>query len=178
MNKLTSRIAMTVAVLLFIGGSVLGSVLLLQPANTQVEKEQCDTQTIDKGDDLTPNLVSVNIYNAGEKAGQANRVSINLQREGFLAGEVDNAPEGVESANVTVVAEDTDHPAAKLLSQQFKGKVETSDVPEGLSSKDLSSEGIALIIGADYKGIKKNAPRELESDRKMSVCVPREQGEE
>lgn len=169
---------MTFAVLLFIGGSVLGVVLLLQPANTQIEEEQCDTQTVDEGDDLTSNLISVNIYNAGEEAGKANRVSINLQRKGFLAGEIDNAPEGVDASNVTVISKDPDHPAAKLLAKQFKGDVESADVPEAISADELSSEGIALVIGEKYKGVKKKAPRKTESDRHISVCVPLEQAEE
>lgn len=179
MSKLASATTMTLAVLLFIGGTVVGLVLFLQPANTQgKDEEECDNQTVDKGDDLTPNLVTLNIYNSGEKAGQANRASINLQRKGFLAGKVSNAPDDVSAANVTVIAKDRDHPAAKLLSKQFKGKVKVKKVPKGLTSDDLSREGIAIVIGPKYNGVKKKAPRKVETDRQISVCVPLEHDDE
>lgn len=178
MSKLTSGITMTFAVLLFIGGSILGVVLLLQPASTQVEEEQCDKHTVQEGDDLTPNLVTLNVFNSGEKAGLANRVSINLQRNGFLAGEVGNAPEDVTASSVTIFAQDPDHPAVKLLAEQFKGKVKVDSVPDELPADSLTNEGIAIVIGAKYDGLKKKAPREVESDRAITVCVPLEQAGE
>src|SRR5699024_8896907 len=154
MNILMSRLTMTFVVVIFIGGVVLGFVLLFQPASTQVEEDPCNTQTVDKGDELTTNLVTLNIFNSGKKAGLANRVSINLQRKGFLSGEIGNAPEGVQTSNVTVVAKDPKHPAAKLVSKQFQGKVKIQKPAEGFPTEDLSDQGIAVVVGADYNGIK------------------------
>lgn len=178
MNILMSRLTMTFVVVIFIGGVVLGFVLLFQPASTQVEEDPCNTQTVDKGDELTTNLVTLNIFNSGKKAGLANRVSINLQRKGFLAGEVGNAPEGEKTSNVTVLAKDLDHPAAKLVSKQFKGKVKVREPAEKFPDEDLSDQGIAVVVGPNYDGIKKKAPRKVKSDRHITVCVPLETDEE
>lgn len=178
MNVLMSRLTMAFVVVIFIGGVVLGSVLLFQPASTQVEEDPCNSQTVDKGDDLTTNLVTLNIFNSGKKAGLANRVSINLQRKGFLAGEIGNAPDGNKTKNVTVVAKDPDHPAATLVSKQFKGKVKIQKPAEGFPAEDLSDQGIAVVVGPQYGGIKKKAPRKVGSDRQISVCVPLETEED
>ena len=153
-----------VAVVLFVVGVFVGFKLLTASADTFDEAPTCDDRTIAEGEKLTSNLVTVNVYNASQRAGLANRVSINLQRRGFLAGTVANSTSEVKPGGVAILTDDRDDPRVKLVAEQF-GDVEFAE-------PDINApEGVTVVVGDDYRDLV-DAPREIESDRPISVCVP------
>ncbi|GAA3537395.1 hypothetical protein AFL01nite_12080 [Aeromicrobium flavum] len=129
------------------------------------EEATCEIKKVARGEVLSSNLVMVHVYNSSKRAGIANRVKINLERRGFLGGVAKNNPGRVKVKNVTVLAPDPDDPRVKLVAQQFKGKV-------AKAAPDFETEdGISVLIGPDYKGLKK-AKTKVKASRDVSVCVP------
>ena len=153
-----------VSVVLFGAGLFVGFKLLTASADTFDEAPTCEDRTVAEGEKLTSNLVTVNVYNASQRAGLANRVGINLQRRGFLAGTVANSTSEVKPGSVAILTDDRDDPRVKLVAQQF-GDVEFAE-------PDINApEGVTVIVGDDYKDLVE-APRDIESDRTISACVP------
>ena len=153
-----------VAFVLFGAGLFVGFKLLTASADTFDEAPTCEDRTIAEGEKLTSNLVTVNVYNASQRAGLANRVGINLQRRGFLAGTVANSTSEVKPGAVAILTDDRDDPRVKLVAQQF-GTVEFAE-------PDINApEGVTVIVGDDYRDLV-DAPRDIESDRTITACVP------
>ena len=153
-----------VAIILFVVGLFVGFKLLTASADTFDAAPTCENRTIAEGEKLTSNLVTVNVYNASQRAGLANRVGINLQRRGFLAGTVANSTSEVKPEGVAILTDDRDDPRVKLVAQQF------NDVE--FSEPDIKiAEGVTVIVGDAYKDLV-DASREIESDRAITVCVP------
>jgi len=154
-----------VSVVLLGVGLFVGFKLLTASADTFDEASTCENRTVAEGEKLTSNLVTVNLYNASQRAGLANRVGINLQRRGFLAGTVANSTSEVKPAGVAILTDDRDDPRVKLVAEQF-GDVEFAE-------PDINApEGVSVIVGDDYKELVDDAPQEIESDRAITVCVP------
>jgi hypothetical protein len=156
---------MFVSVVLFGVGLFVGFKLLTASADTFDEAPTCEDRTVAEGEKLTSNLVTVNVYNASQRAGLANRVSINLQRRGFLSGTVANSTSEVKPGGVAILTDDRDDPRVKLVAEQFR------DVE--FAEPDVNApEGVTVIVGDDYKKLVDDAPRDVESDRAITACVP------
>jgi LytR cell envelope-related transcriptional attenuator len=164
MTQTHRGVTIFVSVVLFGAGLFVGFRLLTAGADTFDEAPTCEDRTVAEGEKLTSNLVTVNVYNASQRSGLANRVGINLQRRGFLAGTVANSTSEVKPGAVAILTDDRDDPRVKLVAEQF-GDVEFAE-------PDINApDGVTVIVGDDYKELV-DAPRDIESDRSISVCVP------
>lgn len=84
--------------------------------------------------------VVVSVYNAGNRAGQAGRVLTRLERRGFRAGALGNAPEGEQVRRARVVAADVEDPAARLVARHLGPRVK---VVEG----ERIGPGVTVLVG-------------------------------
>ncbi len=165
-SSLTGPLTFLGAIALLVIGTLVGLRLLTASADIEV-LETCEERTVEPGEAVTPALVPVDVFNASQRAGLANRVSINLQRRGFLPGQVGNSPMEVESDGVTIVTETPEDPRVRLLAAQF-GDVEF--VPPAGSD---SSENIVVIVGNDTnQDLVDDATSEVEAEEPVSVCLP------
>lgn len=161
-----SGVTMTVLVALFFGGTWWGFNLLTAGSDSpEAPAPTCQNTTIAAGEDVTPNFVRVNVYNAGVQSGLANRVHLSLQRTGFLAGDVGNSPEKVDVNTVTILTDDKESADVKLVAQQFKGKVAYKAPTTSLA------EGVTIVVGNDFEGLKKEAPRSVTTEEDLTVCI-------
>ena len=153
-----------VSIIVFVVGLFVGFKLLTATADTFDAAPTCEDRSVAEGEKLTSNLVTVNVYNASQRAGLANRVGINLQRRGFLAGTVANSTSEVKPEAVAILTDDRDDPRVKLVAQQFDN-VEFSE-------PDIKiADGVTVIVGDAYQDLV-DAPREIKSDRAVTVCIP------
>lgn len=166
MNRLTSQLTLATAAIVFLGGTAYGVKLLIAPADTAPKGPTCERRTVAAGQNVTTNLVKVNVFNASQRSGLANRVTINLQRRGFLSGKIGNNTGGIDSKTLTIVTTDRNNPQVKLVAGQFKNKVLYAAPKQTLGS------GVTLVVGDDYKGLAKGAPRSIKADRTMKFCLP------
>lgn len=159
-------VTMTLLVVLFFGGTWWGFNLLTATSETvTAPAPTCQNTTIAAGDKVTPNLVRVNVYNAGVQSGLANRVHLGLQRTGFLAGDIGNSPEKVDVKTVTILTDNKEAADVKLVAQQFKNKVVYKTPTTNLS------RGVTIVIGNDFKGLKKKPPRSVTTKEDLTVCL-------
>jgi len=164
---LRTPITLVALLLVLVGAAWYGWSQLDDPfENPFAEEPACVSQQIDDGGKLTPDQVVVNVYNAGSRNDLASKTLRGLTKRGFARGDAANAPDRIEVATVTLL--DTDPKAAevRLVRNQFKGKVEVRGKP------DLGDEGVDVVVGNAYRGLKKNGPKSVRVDSEQEVCVP------
>lgn len=161
----STPLVLLAAAVVLLGGLFVGFRLLTAEADTGPAEPTCESRTVAADEEVTSNLVKVNVYNASQVAGLANRVSINLQRRGFLAGQIGNYAGDLEVKAVTVLTDDPDDPRVRLVRAQFED-VEIAD-----PDPTLPSDAISVIVGDDYEELGKDV-RSTENDREFTVCLP------
>ena len=167
--KPAGALLLLVTFALFVGGGIVGFNLLTSSADTTVATPTCEMRTVAEGEDLTPNLVTVNVYNASRTAGLANRLSVLLQRRGFLAGTIANNPTDLEVENVVILTADPEDPQVRLVASQFGAPIEYVDQP------GTSDDGVDVLLGAGYadRGVRADrAEPSVTVEQPVDVCVP------
>jgi hypothetical protein len=150
-----------------VAGALIGFRLLTASADTSAAAPTCESRVVGADDRVTSSLVEVDVYNASGRAGLANRVSINLQRRGFLGGEVGNAESKVEPRVAAILTDDPKDPRVRLVAAQFGRRVQVvePDVP-------VDEDAVTVVVGDGWQRLAKSAPRSLENDRRFTVCLP------
>ncbi|MCW2800761.1 MAG: hypothetical protein JWQ70_2233 [Aeromicrobium sp.] len=163
---MTRGVVLTLAAVLFLGGLVTGVKLLTASADTATQAPTCEDRTVKQGDNLTSNLVTVNVFNASRRAGLANRVTINLQRNGFLGGQIGNNTSATKPSRVAILTDDRNDPRVKLVAAQFRDKV-------SYEKPDITVDsGVTVIVGDDYSGLQKKAMSKIAAGETVTMCVP------
>lgn len=150
----------------FVIGLFAGFQMLIAKPAEPPPPPTCENKTVAAGDELTSNLVTVNVFNASKRSGLANRVNINLQRNGFLGGEIGNDLSAAKPAPVTILTNDPDDPRVKLVAAQFKDKVAYA-VPD-ITVK----EGVVIVVGDDFTNLKKEPANSVVAATEVTTCVP------
>jgi hypothetical protein len=157
---------LAMAGVLFLGGLAIGIKLLTTSADTAAAAATCADRTVNAGQKLTSNLVTVNVFNASRRAGLANRVNINLQRNGFLGGQIGNSISAAKPSKVAILTSDRSDPEVKLVAAQFRDKVTYADPDVKVDS------GVIVIVGDDYTGLHKQATSKVTASKAVTMCVP------
>ena len=126
----------------------------------------CESRTVAAGQPLTTNVVTVNVFNASKRSGLANRVNINLQRNGFLAGQIGNSKSAAKPAPVTILTNDPKDPRVKLVAAQFRDKVKYA-VPDV-----TVKEGVVIVIGDGFTKLEGKPKRSIVAATDVTTCVP------
>lgn len=164
--RVPAPFVIVVMAVILVGGAFIGFQMLTATAEIE-EQATCENQIVAAGDPVTANLVSVDVYNGSQRAGLANRVSINLQRRGFLPGQIGNSEIEVESDGVTIVAAEPDDARVRLVAAQF-GDV---DIIEPAGS--APAENIVVVVGNETnEDLAKGAAKEVETKADLTVCIP------
>ncbi len=166
MKRTTNLVATVAAIGLFLGGGLLGWNLLTAKADT-VAEPTCTERRVETGEALTPNLVQVNVLNASGRGGLANRVSINLQRYGFIEGGIENSESQIPVDHVAIFTDDPEDPMVQLVALQFQvaPQIVAPDVP-------IDSVGVTVVVGPSYTDLNPAPPTEIAASRALDVCVP------
>lgn len=169
MSRLRARLTLLATVILFLGGTAYGYSLLTQSTSTAVAGPTCEPKTITAGQDVTTNLIKVNVYNASFKSGLATSVNIALQRNGFLAGLSDNAAKvmtrALPSNTVAIVTTDKTDPQVKLVAAQFRQKVIY------VAPLANAPSGVNVVVNSDWKSLASKPLRAVKSDRTLNFCL-------
>lgn len=99
--------------------------------------------------------VTVSVYNAGKKSGRAQATLDLLEQAGFKAGEVNNAPDGMDVTRAAVYTTKADDPAAELVALALGHKTEV------VHSDDELGPGVDVVIGDRFKRLDPAAPKRL-----------------
>jgi LytR cell envelope-related transcriptional attenuator len=132
---------------------------------TKTTKPVClQKRVYPKGKTFKAGSFKVNVYNAGGISGQASDVLSALHDKGFQEGVADNPPAKVTATNVSILTSTPNAPQARLVQEQFKGKVLLVPGPNlGI--------GVDIIIGTNFVGVDPSAPSELTLQEPTTVCT-------
>jgi len=122
-----------------------------------------DKQTVDTY--VRRSEVTVSVYNSGEKAGRAQATMNLLERAGFRAGEVNNAPDGVNATRASVYTTKADDPAAELVAAALG-----HDTKVVHSDAEFSGPGVDVVIGDKFKKLDPNAPEKMKLPAPVTGC--------
>ncbi len=165
MSRTTSFVATVVTGVVFVGASVVGWNLMTAKPDVD-EAAPCTPRHVAAGEPLTANLVKVNVLNASGRSGLANRVSINLQRLGFLAGTVGNSDSEIAVDHVAIFTDTPDDPMVQLVALQFQ-------VAPQVVAPDISvGDGVTVVVGPNYGDLNTDGITQIESPSDVDVCVP------
>lgn len=165
MNRIASPLTIGACALVLVLGLFVGFRLLTASAETAASVPTCEDRTLAVDERVTSNLVKVDVFNASRRAGLANRVSINLQRRNFLAGEVGNSTSAVEPDRVAILTTDPKDARVRLVARQF-GDVDYVE-------PDISvGDAVVVIVGDDYEGLREDASTATRTAEPITVCVP------
>lgn len=159
-------IPLLVAAVVFVGGGLIGFRMLITGPEEVAVDTSCKPTAVAAGSALDSNVVTVNVFNASNRSGLANRVLIDLQKNGFLGGQIANSTSATRPGRVAILTNDRKDPRVRLVAAQFRDKVT-------YAKPDVTVDGgVTVIVGEKYSGLKKEPRTSLKTDRKIDVCVP------
>jgi hypothetical protein len=164
-----SGVTIVVLIGLLVTGAYVGWQKLNEPlpekpeAQTQVAGPRCN-DGVRRGDLVTPEDITVSVYNAGTRAGLAGQTQSELEARGFISGDVGNAPEDMADVQfVRVLAATKTDPAARLVALQFGANTLIEAVEEDLGP------GVEVVVGDGFLGLVK-APQKIRAQAAGSGC--------
>jgi hypothetical protein len=104
--------------------------------------------------------VRVSVYNAGAPSGQATEVMEALADQGFVRGELTDAPEPVAVQGIVLWPGDTQAGAVQLVQRQFADA-------RVVERRRTLGPGVNVLVGDDFDRLARRAPRSLD------IAVPR-----
>ncbi len=125
----------------------------------------CSNEKLPSGSRLESSQVTVNVYNSGSISGLANATMLSLNRRGFGAGVVADAPPRIKAKNVTIFDPRPKAPSVRLVKQQFAGKVAVRK-----RRADISA-GVDVVVGDKFAGLAPKAATSLRLRGTTRVCV-------
>lgn len=152
------------ASVVFVVGIAWGYRLLTASPDTAADEiPSCRVQTVRAGHDLTSALVTVDVFNGGDQAGLAGRVSSALQERGFRQGAVANSQSAVKPTGVTILTTNQRDPRVQLVARQF------TDV--AYRQPDVAtSSAVTVIVGDAFDGLADGAPTSIPASSDVTVC--------
>jgi hypothetical protein len=131
------------------------------------EKEDvatCRSMSVEEGQKVYPDQVTVSVLNAGDREGLANRTMADLVEAGFARGKLGNAPQDADVTRVQIWTDDPENPAVRLVRSYLAKKV-----PVVRRTPPLP--GVNVVVGDDFSGV--TGGREAVAAREdATICSP------
>lgn len=164
-RSVVSGTTLTVLCLLLVVASVWGWNALFpeptEPDSPAVAAPSC-TPTPVEARRIRTRDITVSVYNAGNRSGQAGRALAALERRGFRPGAIGNAPEGTRVARAQVWAASEDDPAAQLLARHLGRRTP-------VVVADRLGPGLTVMVGNNWNGLVR-APRMIRVEPDEETC--------
>jgi hypothetical protein len=149
-RHVTTAVTLLVLVAILVLGVVVGVRELFAPLPgsegsadepAAAESPTCDPEAPQARVRLTSREVTVNVYNAGSRAGLAGQTLDTLTSRGFRPGATGNTEARVPRVQVWVV--DGEEPAGRLLARNFGPRVPVKTIDAG----DDLADGVDVVVG-------------------------------
>ena len=108
--------------------------------------------------------VTVSVFNAGQRQGRAQSTMDLLERAGFKAGEVNNAPKGTEVEKAAVYTTKADDPAAELVARALGPDTQV------VHTEDTLGPGVYVMVGDKFRQLDPKAPKRLKLKTPEITC--------
>lgn len=155
-----------VTLVLLVGGLVGAawfgwqSVLVADDSSTEYV---CTTPTEGAMQRIAAADVTVNVYNASDIVGLADRTADGLRAQGFLVDDVGNAPDDFRDVEVAEIrGRSATAPEVEMVAHQMRDE---ERVPDGRTEATVD-----LIVGAEFAGLIDDAPTAVEVESTAPIC--------
>lgn len=128
----------------------------------------CEDTPVDKGAVVRPDMVTVSVFNAGNRSGLANKTASQFEDKGFGRGETGNLEGNAKVARAQVWTSKKRDPAAVLV-HRFLGTKRSKLLvkPEG----QLRGAGVMVVVGDQMDQLLKG-PRQFKAAIGATICTP------
>lgn len=156
-ERLKHAVVLLGLVALVLLGAMWGALALVKPFPPLTTKTQsteppiCTDHQVAKGSRVRPDMVTVTVWNASDRAGLAGTTLEELLTKGFVKGETGNAPADTAVGTVEIWTGDTTGPAAALVRTWFGPKTTV------VEHADLGTK-IVVVVGRDYRRLATGRP--------------------
>jgi hypothetical protein len=164
-RHVTTAVTLLVLVGILAAGALIGIKSLLAPISETSDTPVCSTTPVRKGQRISARQITVNVYNAGTRAGLADETMGVLTNRGFRKGEVGNAPKGTRVTVVQIWSTKGNDAAARLVALQFGRSVRVQ-----VKKTDLGP-GVDVVVGDGFRRLVR-ARRVVVVRNAQSVCLP------
>jgi hypothetical protein len=166
-RHLTTAVTLLVLVGILVLGVALGAKSFFAPIPGDDEPTAtpaCATQKVGKGEKVSATQVQVSVYNAGSRAGLADKTMARLTGRGFKKGDVGNAPSETKVKVAQVWTTERNDAAARLVARQFGRATKVRFVDTDLGP------GVDVVVGDEFRALAK-AQRSIVVKRASSACL-------
>jgi hypothetical protein len=169
-RHLTTAVTLAVLCGLLLIGAVVGFNALFAPLPgsdnqpSAAESPTCDLPSVKRGQRLRSNEVTVNVFNAGTRAGLAGATVDAFRARGFQGGEIGNAPAGSKVRRAQVWVAPGEEAAGRLVARQIGPRT-----PVVTPDQDLA-DGVDVLVGNGFRGSLVRAPRSIVVKVPVSGC--------
>lgn len=128
----------------------------------------CEDVPVDKGTAVRPSMVTVSVFNAGNRSGLANKTVSQFEDKGFGPGETSNIEKGGGVIRAQVWTTTKRDPAAVLV-HRYLGTQRSRLV---VKPKDqLQGVGVMVVVG-DQMDQLVNGPKKVTAQIGTTICTP------
>jgi hypothetical protein len=145
-------------------GVTWGWSALTRPFPHTVAQKPCYPTTYQGGQRIAPPRVLVNVYNASDRVGLAERTMTEFEDQGFGPGSVGNAPKGTVVHYAQVWTEDATRPDVKLVMSRLGPHARIAERKGG-------TPGVVVVVGPRYQELVKGLPS-VKVTTTTSICSP------
>lgn len=147
----------------YYGWSTVISATPDQHKATTTPAPSCATKKVVTGRRLKARNVVVNVYNSGTVEGLAGRTLNSLKARGFKGGLATNAPAGLSTRTVMIVASVKTGPQIRLVALQFIGHVPVT-VSHSLTP------GVNVVVGDSFPGFRAAVRHGVPIKKPVKTC--------
>ncbi|GAB2870629.1 LytR C-terminal domain-containing protein [Nocardioides pacificus] len=124
---------------------------------------ECEPREGKAGDRVTTDDVTVSVFNAGGREGQAAETMDLLVDRGFDEGKMGNGPRDVRVQLSQIWTDDPDSEIVRLVAKHL-GRTK-------IVKEDPLSDGVTILVGEDFKKLRKG-PKGITLKKDTSFCGP------
>ena len=163
-DRLRTMLTLGVLLLLLVVGAAWGWSAATKPFPGRVDPPICVDTTIEPGSRVFPDQVTVSVLNAGGREGLAGRTMRLFTDEGFGRGNLGNAPEDTDVADVQVWTDTPGSPAVRLVASRLGKKVP-------VVRRDTTTAGVTVVVGDRFDDLVKGR-KAVRAREETTICSP------
>lgn len=151
------------AVLVVLGG-LWGWSAMTQPFPGKATPPKCVATSVEPGEKVFPDQVTVSVFNASGRDGLAGRTMAEFVAAGFAEGDTGNAPRDARVVRAVVWTSTPQSPDVRLVASRL-----------GPATRVVRREGpgvgVTVVVGDRYGKLVKG-PRSVQARRAAEICSP------
>jgi hypothetical protein len=134
------------------------------PLPGKSDPPKCVPTSVDAGDKVFPQQVTVSVYNASDRNGLAGRTMDEFTDAGFNRGDTGNAPRNAQLETSAIWTDTPANPDVRLVATRLGGSVD-------VVRRDGLGVGVTVIVGDDFEELVKGK-KAIVAEDDTDICSP------